>query len=340
MQINKEELLKALVIVKPGLANKEIIEQATSFAFIENRIVTYNDEISISHPITGLSLTGAVKADEFYNLLGKIKADVVDIEVAESEIILKVAKAKAGLTLHHEILLPLDNIDKQTEWRPLCESFVSDLDFAMQSCGNDMSKAMLTCVHIRKDGILESSDGYRISRIKSAPIKIKSNILLRSKSASIVISIKPTHINLTNGWVHFKNTQDTILSCRIDTDTFVTLDSHLQVEGTEIKLPQSLHEILDCASIFSKRDHIYDESVVVIIENRKMKVKGQSDSGWYEEEANIRYDGPAITFSITPGFLKNITNKTQSCVLNDQKIKFIGENWEYLAMLKARAKQA
>ena len=48
------------------LANRELIEQSTSFAFMKNLVVTYNDEISITHPVEGLNLTGAIKADEFY----------------------------------------------------------------------------------------------------------------------------------------------------------------------------------------------------------------------------------------------------------------------------------
>ena len=66
MKVNKEKLRQALEIVRPGLANKEVIEQATSFAFMDGRVVTYNDEISISHPVEGIEIEGAVKADQLY----------------------------------------------------------------------------------------------------------------------------------------------------------------------------------------------------------------------------------------------------------------------------------
>ena len=71
------DLLKALEIVKPGLASKEIIQQTTSFAFIEGRVVTFNDEISISHPVPDLDIQGAVQADELYKFLKKTKADEI-----------------------------------------------------------------------------------------------------------------------------------------------------------------------------------------------------------------------------------------------------------------------
>ena len=54
--MKKNDLVEALEVVKPGLANKDLIEQTTSFAFINGNVVTYNDEISISSPIEDLEI--------------------------------------------------------------------------------------------------------------------------------------------------------------------------------------------------------------------------------------------------------------------------------------------
>ncbi len=66
--ISKKKLQEALEIVKPGLSNNEIIEQTTSFAFIDGRVITYNDELSISCPVEELNVQGAVKAEELYQI--------------------------------------------------------------------------------------------------------------------------------------------------------------------------------------------------------------------------------------------------------------------------------
>ena len=86
MKINKTELQLALEKVKPGLASKEVIEQSTSFAFMGNRVVTYNDEISISHPVKGLEVMGAVKAQALYSFLSKVKRDEIDVEWEENQL--------------------------------------------------------------------------------------------------------------------------------------------------------------------------------------------------------------------------------------------------------------
>jgi len=108
LKINKSNLQKALEIVKPGLASKELIEQATSFAFINGCVITYNDEISISHPVDGLELEGAIQAEKLYSILTKLKTDEIEVTINDKEIILQSGKSKIGLTLQSEIKLPLD----------------------------------------------------------------------------------------------------------------------------------------------------------------------------------------------------------------------------------------
>ena len=164
MKVNKRELQDALTIVEPGLANKEVIEQTTSFAFVKGRVVTYNDEISMSYPVKGLHLTGAVKADKLYALLKKIKLkkdkegkvdENIDITLGEAEIEISYYSMKAGLALQSDIKLPLDQeIAEKGEWKALPEDFMPAIKFTMTCCSRDMSRPVLTCIHINKDGFI------------------------------------------------------------------------------------------------------------------------------------------------------------------------------------------
>ena len=76
MKIERLKLLEALKIVEPGLASREIFEQTNDFAFIKGQVITYNNEVSISHPVEGLdNIQGTVRADKLYQLLGKLETD-------------------------------------------------------------------------------------------------------------------------------------------------------------------------------------------------------------------------------------------------------------------------
>ena len=339
MKINKDELLNALEIVKPGLANKELIEQSTSFAFMNERVVTYNDEISISHPVEGLEIEGAVQAQELYQLLSKLKKDDIEIIVEDNQIILKASsRSKAGLTLQQEIKLPLEEIGDQGKWKKLPEDFIRHVNFAIGACSRDMSRPVLTCVHVNKEGRIESSDGYCINRCEleeNMPVK---TFLIPATSAVTLVKLGPTKIAEGKGWIHFQTDAGTIMSCRVFEDEYPDISDFLEVEGIEIKFPRTTNEVLDRASVFSKRDHFLDEEVVVTLEDNRMKVSSKSDSGWLQEEINIKYDDSPISFSVTPYLLRGILEETLTCIICENRLKFEGAGWVYVTVLKTAAK--
>ncbi len=337
MKINKEQLLKALEIVKPGLASKELIAQSTSFAFINGRVITYNDEISISHPIEGLELEGAILAENLYKFLGKIKKDDVEFEVTGNEIILTSGRSKAGLTLQSEINLPLDEeIAEVGKWFPLPKDFIENIKFVMTAASKDMSQQILTCVHVNENGYVEASDGYCGARQNlSSEMPIKS-FLIPAANVVDMVHLNPTRISEGKGWIHFRTREGTIISCRIyDKDVFPSMVTFFQTEGVQLLLPNSINEALDLAMVFAKRDHILDEVITISLQYKLLEISAESESGWFKEELEIKYEGNLVTISITPYMFKGILAKTQAGILSSKKLKFEGEGWIYVAMLRS-----
>lgn len=341
MQVKREELQRALQIVKPGLSNKDVIEQATSFAFIEGRVVTYNDEISISHPITGLNLEGAIKADQLYNFLSKLTKEDVDITIKDKEILISAGKSKAGIPLQMEIKLPLkQEISHFGKWQPLPERFLDMVRRALPSCSKDMSRPVLTCVHVSQKGFIEASDNYRIAQCdlkEEMPIK---SFLIPASSALQVVKMKvlPTEVAEGKGWIHFKNEEDTVISCRIIEEAYPNISKYLNVEGKKLVLPKTIAAVLDRASVFYERDHDLDEAVIITLKEDKLIVKAMADAGgttgWFKEELNMAYSDEPVSFSITPYLLQDIITESAGCILGEDKLKFEGDGWVYISVLK------
>jgi DNA polymerase III sliding clamp (beta) subunit (PCNA family) len=338
MKVNKKQFEEALSIVKPGLARKELIEQSTTFAFVDGRVVTYNDEISISHPVTGLTLSGAVEAEQFIKFLGKIKLDEVEFDIRDNQIVIASGRSRAGLSLQTNVSLPLEEeLGKKSEWKEVNEKFTEALTFAIGSCSKDMSQPLLTCIHVNKEGIIESSDSYRITRYTLSSVLPVRTFLLPATSAEEVVKLNVTHVAEGGGWMHFKNAQDTVISCRIIKDTYPNTIRHLEIKkGDRLLFPSSMEEALDRAMIFAHRSHILEEIVTITVSKGRIKLSASSDNSWFEEELNIAYEGEEITFAITPHLLKAILSKTAECVINEEKskLKFEGEGWVYLTMLR------
>ncbi len=333
MQIKKTELQAALEVVKPGLANKETIEQTTSFAFIDNRVVSYNDEISISFPLE-LEIEGAVKAEELYKFLAKLKGENVDITVNGSELLIQSGKTKAGLTLQEKVKLPLKEVAEKGKWKPLPADFLKFVGFAVSSCSKDMSRPVLTCVHINKLGFIEASDNYRITRCQLSEEMPVKTFLLTASSAIAMVKFAPVKIAEGNGWIHFKAEDGAIMSCRIYEEDFPDVSRLLSVKGQRITFPNTLRDTLDKAGVFAKRDHFLEESVTISIANKRLKVRSESDTGWFEDELHIKYEGDPITFVVTPYLLRGILDESSGCILSADRLKFEGTGWEYVGALK------
>lgn len=340
MKIEREKLKRALEIVKPGLSNKDIIEQSTSFAFMDGFVVTYNDEISIKHPIES-DLQGAIKADELYKFISRLKATEIEIESDGNLLLFKCGRIKAGFQVESKIKLPLnDGMFKKGKWKTLPDKFIEYLKFSAATCSQQLTLPKLTCVHVCKDGYIESSDSHRIFRYNFENEFGVESFLLPQNSANIVAKYNVTKITETEGWVHFKTDEGTIISCRTFNDTFVDTDQYLKQNkkgGKKITFPANLKEILDRAVIFTEEENIVNSYVDIGVEARKIIVKSKSETAWFEESSRIKYEGEPISFTITAKLMIDILSLTNECILLDKLLHFTGENWVYITALHTTA---
>lgn len=341
MIIEKAKLQEALKIVEPGLADKEIpyLEQAKSFAFIDGRIITYNDEISVSHPIEGWTeIEGVVQAQKLYDLLSKLSSKELDIFInKKSELVIKAGKAKAGLTLQTEFKLPLGETIPKSKWKPLPEDFLEAIRMTVKSASNDPTDPILQNLHVNQTGFIESSDAYRVVRFTLKDELPVDTFLFPAKSASELLKIDPVEIAEGEGWIHFKTEAGTIFSCRIVLEEFPDTRSHLDVTGSRIVFPDTLKEIIGRAMVFAQRRNQLEEKIIVTLKSNVVKVRSEAESGWFEEESPATFkDKDPIIFMATPHLLKDVLNETSACVINDKrsKIKFEGSNWQYMVALR------
>ena len=338
MKLIKDDLKTALEIVKPGLANRDLIEQSTSFAFVNGKVVTYNDEISISHPVEYLNLTGAISAENLYKFLGKVTQKEIEMEVNDTEVVLSAGRAKANFTLQSEIKLPLEEqLGEKGKWEKLPEGFIAACRFVMTSSGTNMSQPLLTCVHINKNGYAEAADGYRITRYQLPTELSIPTLLIPAASVVEMVKLEPTRIALGQGWAHFRCPGGTVISCRLFAeDKYPPMEQHLSVSGTRVLLPNGLDETLARAMVFSKRDRMLEEEINITITNETLTMEAQADTGRFVESLEMtEYNGKQISFVITPYLLKDILKETQACELTNNRIKFEGTGWVYVGTLKA-----
>jgi len=336
MKVNKAELLAALEKVKPGLASKEIIEQSASFSFMDGRVVTYNDEISVSHPITGLKgITGAIKAQELYQFLGKIDKDEIRLRLKDNQIVLKAGRAQAGFVFQQEIRLPIEEVGEVGEWHDLPSKFIDSLRFCAPICSKDMTRPILTCVNVHSSGTVVASDNYRMAAYSLQDKMPIETFLIPATSAQELIKYNVKQIASGKGWTHFRTEDNTIFSCRVYNDHYPDVHQILEFEGVEVHLPSGLAQALERSQIFAKNE--LDDTVLVKISlnGNELMVSAQQDFGWFQERLSVEYDGEPLRFMVNPIHLHEILEQMSHCALGQDRIKFEADNWVYVIALTA-----
>lgn len=338
MELKTQEIKKALDTVKPGIAQKEVIEQTTHFAFVGDRVFSYNDELSIQCPIDSMDLNGTINSDELYSFISKVKTETIEVEESDSQLLFKSGKIKCGFVFNKEITLPLDNaeMNEKGKWKSLPEDFVKAIDFVSESCATNNLNPKTICVHVNKKGFVEGTDTHRLSNWKFAEELPIDTVLIPATSIKVIVKFKPSKIASGTGWVHFKNKDNATLSCRIINDKFMETAPILnQTGGIKITFPDGIEEVIDRAQVFAERQNKAMETLEVTVKEKKVILRAESEIGsWFQEIVPMKYSGEGFTFLITPYLLRSIIKSTKNCSVQKDRLWFADKSWTHIAMLK------
>lgn len=330
MKVDKQELQQALAAVKPGLASKEFIEQSTSFAFLGDRVVTYDDEISISHPVKNLDVTGAIKAQALYEFLNRVKRDQIELVWEEDQVKIHAGRSTAGLVFEQEVKLPVEEVGEIGEWEKLPEDFVTALSYGYPCCSKEMSRPVLTCLNVNGDKV-EASDALQIIRYQMKDALAIDRFLIPATAAQELTRYDITHIAGGAGWVHFKTEDGTVFSSRVFEGEYPTISPHLHIEDAqEINFPRTIPQALERAQVFAQESTGMIPMATIAIEEGQVKISAQSTSGWFEERIKTKYKGGSVRFQAGVESLINLLTHTRRCELGDGRIKFTGDDWEHV----------
>lgn len=330
MKIKKADLINILSSVKPGLARQEVIEQSTSFVFSEGFVFTYNDEISVSHPVD-LDIEGAVRAKELFALLSKIKDEEIDVTAEGGELLIKGAKLESGITMDHEVHLPGVAPPDDADWEEVPKGFNDAVRICAFSCASENVSAVLNSIHI-SGGIAESCDNYRLTQFELEG-DLGDEVLIPSGYARQLIQYDFDSYCIDDGWLHCEKEETGLcFSCRIFEEAFPDLDALLDIEGDDVELPTELKSVLDRSGIFSNDADLGIELVKIEIKNKWLKVEAQNENGWTREKVRIKSDVD-IQFSVNPGMLKEVLAITSTATLSENHIKFTAPSFVHVISL-------
>jgi DNA polymerase III sliding clamp (beta) subunit (PCNA family) len=334
MKISKNELIKALDVIKPGLSNSESLEQSTSFAFIEDHIVTYNDSISISIPFES-GIQGAVSAKELYNFLHKLADDALNMSVSDGELKISVSKKeKAGIKIIKKIELPLDEIKSDQKWQKIPKNLIAALHFCSFSTSKDLKNPLLSCIHV-DGGTVESTDNFRAtSYILDGAVK--KEFLIPAAAVKFLKDFKATKYNATKSWVNFISKEKAIFSCRVFTQEYPNISKILKSRGKKVEFPDGIKDAIEKAVVFCEKEEGTTGTMIdVTLKKNLIMIKGRGSAGWYTNKTKTKYIGDSFTFSISSDFFLDMLKITNHCFLDkdSKKLSFGTKEWSHIVLL-------
>lgn len=337
MKINRQELLSILSKVRPGLAAKDIVEQATSFLFLDGQISAYNDEVLVSHP-GGDGLRGSVQSRELISLLSKLTVDEIDIETTETEMLIKGGTSESGVTLQAEISekikVAMADLVIEHEWKPLPKDFAEIVQQASLAAGQDMTKPLLACIHVTSQ-YAEACDNYRLARITFPKRSRIKDLLLPARTIQNLSQYDPIQYAEGTGWIHFKNADGVQFSCRTMEGQYPDLSGLLSVEGVEIEFPDDILRALDRSGVFLDDTVMGNEVCSISLSNDTLEVSAKGMTGWIKERLDVTYKGETIEFQVLPKALQSILKRHPSAIIGPRSILFKGDGFSYVCSIVA-----
>lgn len=330
-RLNREDFLGTLEQLSPGLSPKEDVEQGSCFAFDGKRILTYNDEIACWHK-SPLKITGAVAAKPLLALLHRMTEEEIVVRLKDESLVIKGKRRSAGVIMEGEVTLPIESVERPTSWEPLHEEFCEAIQLVESSAATDVERDGFdkTCVHITPKWI-EATNNLQAIRY-SIKTGVREAVLVRSSSIRHIVNMGMIEFAETENWIHFRNPQKLVMSCRRFLEDYSSLKEILIPEGHPVKLSTRMADAAEGAHIFTG-ENADDDQITVKIVPGKMIISGRGPHGWFREHSNIKYAGKPLEFLVVPKMFQEIVKKHRSCLISERRLHVDGGKWRFVACL-------
>jgi DNA polymerase III sliding clamp (beta) subunit (PCNA family) len=336
--IAREQLLRTVRSVIPGLTARAIQEQSDSIGFKDGYATTYNEAVFCRAP-SGLpkELTAVVKAKKLITILDKMPDVEIAVEVIDGRFVLSGNRGRRRIkfAMEKEVLLPIDTIltPKKDDWIRIHDDFTDAIGVVGECASTNAQAPRFTCVHIHPK-FMEACDGDQLLRY---PFNtgVKAPILVKRDSLRYVPGADPTHMAETDSWIFFRNAEKLVIACKRFAEKYGDMSAMLDVKGTKSVLPKSLITEAEIAAEFTK-DDVDNNMIRVELVPGKLRISGTGDAGESEGFSKIKYSGPAMRFWVSPKLLIEVVKRQSDCEIDPKKyhLRVVGEKFTYVACLE------
>jgi len=342
MKVITSTLAETLQKVMPGIGRDKLaLEGADTVVFSKTGMHTYNDNISVTVPFPTKEMTGAVKGEKLYQLIQKIKAPDVELDVVDKHLSVKAGNIKAKLNLVEssieEMATSLHDLKKEDN-----KKLPAQFHEALKHCSIRGNSSNFAGVVVEKDTMISTdqlrSNSYNMEE-KMTPFWLSQQNVEELLKIDQKLS-KFTHYTIAESnmsqWIHFITEDDTVFSCALkDLSVYpitALIDQKISVRQEESEIdgefPEGFAEAVDRCSVFSSQSENTGLAFVrLTLSTEGIAISGKQAAGTAEETVNwskpIKLENP-IKVSFSSDFLLQAVGKVKNFSIKYLKGRIAG----------------
>lgn len=327
MLIGRREFLRQLESCAPGTSTTSDIEHADCFVIHNGKITTFNDEIRCIQD-TELPYSCVVPARPLLETLRKLTEDDIEVKVTESKLsIICPGLRKIHIKVAAEAFRHGTVVEEPDEWRDVVPAFADGLAMVGDVASKD-EENILSCVHIRQKG-LEATDGFQAIRYR-VDSPFTSTFLVKKTAAQAIKGMGIAAMAETPSWLHWKTYTGLIISVRRYSEDYPDLNQFFgATPQVSLKMPPALVESLQQAALFLPETEA-GRLATFKLSAGKLHISGMNETGSYEEQRNVDYDGPDMIFGMCPKYIENILKHDYPCLFTESTLRVKGDSFVYV----------
>jgi DNA polymerase III sliding clamp (beta) subunit (PCNA family) len=301
------------------------------FYFTGNHVVTYNNIVSIQHPLK-TNFVGFVKAHDFFNFVSKVTVDEIVTKLEKGKLKLKAGKLQATLPTINDadVTKRIEAIAKQAsglKWLKLPDNFGEAINLCKFAASKNESDQTLTCIKLEGTDCIAADNSRAAYNKLAKPIK---PMFLKATEVKALLDIKPTGYSLNKSWLFFRNKTGCTFSIRSVQGVYPDFLSSFKFEGKTVEIPDAILEGVDVASIFTDDD---TPKINISVANGMCTISVASANGEFTYPHPIKYKGDDFAFSIAPDFLVEMMKHSTEIIVDEGRAKIISGDFQMVISL-------
>lgn len=342
MKIDRNDLLQKIELASIGVDKITSIEGTNTLVFTNNSVSSYNDSITITIPFES-ELSGCVIAQDFIKVLKKLKSKEIDIVITEDHWFLKSGKTEVKFFLQKDFISQyIKNIEEleKDSFKELPTDFFDA--FSLANITGNESQYKGICIH---NDMMLSTDRVRMNyyTMQSA----METYWLDDNSINALVKVNQNHkiteYTASSAWVHFKDDNGLMYSCKRNNEELYPVDKLLPYkEQFEKKDDDVCGELpKDFISVIDRVGTLYDDvngyqAITIKMQADKLSFNSKSTAGTITESIDWKIDlQDSIQFMADFNFLKEASKKCPQFFLrkNGDDITLVFYNEKYMQVV-------